>query len=858
MNKEHNESPNPKQSLLLIEDNPGDVGLFKAAISKTKLNDQYALECVESLQGAEEKLAQRNYALIICDLTLPDCEGLGNLEAFDKVQTWAPQSPILILSGSWHEAWAMEALQKGAQDYLDKNALTDPQQLWRSIYFAIERHAVDQKLTDKAEMLRSTNDNLQTMNHAYKIAQKQAETANQSKSTFLANMSHELRTPLNSLLILAQLMARNEEGNLTPQQVTFAKTIHKSGKDLLNIINDILDISNIETGKIEVNYEVLNLPELLEEFTPQFEILFHEKGLRWEVILKEDAHITFKSDIHKLTQILKNFISNALKFTSQGKVTLQIERCSPGTYFHNAKLQPETTLAFKVIDTGIGIPVEKQNTIFKPFQQIDASTSRQYGGTGLGLALCNELSQLLGGEILLESSPSTGSTFTLYLPLIEEGKTTAPSTVKSEINKLSNWLKEKPAKKSITNEQSERSPENTLLILSSNAVLCNALTTLAQNQNYSCIQCVSTEEGLEQAIEQTPSAIFLDLEIDKIQGPILLRQFKEERLTQNIPVYVLSDNEETRAQCVKDGAFGFIPKPLDTYEFSFLLFRHRSFKTGIRHRVLVIDGDPIATKALSTLIKTKTTMDSACTDSGAKAHKMLLEESFDCLILDLEFSDMKAITFLEEIAQDPAITVPPTVIYTFKDLSSDCRKILHKHAIAIFTKGIDSNQKLIHRITKSLTRTCNQKKNTEVESPKGFTVQSAHEDILSGKKLLVVDDDSRNTFALSMLLGKKGLKITIAENGQEALDKLTEENDFDLVLMDIMMPIMDGYQAIEEIRKQEHFKSLPIIALTAKTTPEERQRCLDLGANSFISRPLNLPKLLAKLEEALKGQAVKA
>lgn len=656
------------------------------------------------------------------------------------------------------------------------------------------------------------------------------ERASKYKTEFLANMSHELRTPLNSLLILSKSLSDNDEGNLTSEQVESSIIINKSGQDLLSLINDILDLSKVEAGKLQLHIVDFSIRSLAGNLTKQFQPLAKQKGIELRSDLSECNLQSLRSDPLRLEQILKNFISNALKFTQMGHITLKVHEASPTVHFKDPRLNPENCIGFSVIDSGIGISKENQELIFQAFHQGDGSINRKYGGTGLGLSISKELSKLLKGEIHLESETNLGSTFTLYLP-VEHHTDLIPEEIVIEEAPQDILPKIKDDRDSINSD------EKTLLIIEDDPNFAKILMNCARKRSYKCLYAQDGKAGVELAQEFKPNGITLDLNLPDMEGMKILESLKENPATHPIPIHVISVDEDENTS-FKKGAIGHLIKPvkMEDLERMFTCIEHTCKK--VIKNVLVVEDSKDEQKAIQNLIKDdKISITTA--ETGEQAFHLIQENSYDCVILDVELPDLKGIDILKKLNQTPSQVIPPLIIYTSREMSKEEFQELHEYTSSFIVKGVCSQDRLLDELFLFLHKI--KPMQTQI---KDFKEAAEALCTLEDKKILIVDDDMRNTYALSGALRKKGMKIALADNGQMALEKIAAEPDIDLVLMDIMMPIMDGYEATRRIRLNPNLTHLPIIALTAKILPEDRNRALELGANDFLTKPVDLDKLL--------------
>jgi len=713
-----------------------------------------------------------------------------------------------------------------------------------------ELEQTNSQLEEQTRALEMQKDLLDQRNDALTEAQEslvekasELEKSSRYKSEFLANMSHELRTPLNSSLILAKLLADNKEENLTKQQIEFALQISASGNDLLTLINDILDLSKVESGKLDITPEEIKIPKFLTHLEQTFIPVAKEKNLRLTFSSPSDTPEFIFSDRFRLEQVLKNLLSNALKFTNEGGVSLSVS--AAGEW-----------IRFDVKDTGIGILPEQYEVIFEAFRQADGTTNRKYGGTGLGLSISKDLARLLGGKIEVESESGIGSTFSLILPKQYESSNVELSPAKAVMSKSKTERtreidEARPIKTTapkaprpqaaIQDDRDDIQPnDKTLLIVEDDPQFEKILFDLAHEQGFKCFVAAGAEEGIELAIDHVPQAILLDMKLPDHNGLFVLDQLKQNPKTRHIPVHVVSGYDFSR-QALQMGAIGFMLKPAKRDKLIEALNRlENKMSQEIRH-VLIVEDDRIQREAIQLLIedsRIKTTV----VESGTAALRELAEHSFDCMILDLHLPDMSGFELLDRMGESEAHSYPPVIVYTGRDLSREEAERLSKRSQSVIVKGARSPERLLDEVTLFLHRVESQLPKKQRLIIENLRNREKH---FESKSIMIVDDDMRNVFALTAALEQKGAKIIVAKNGEEALKKLGEDGGVDVVLMDIMMPIMNGYEAMREIRKLAHFKNLPIIALTAKAMKDDRELCLASGANDYLSKPVDLEKLLS-------------
>jgi HAMP domain-containing protein/CheY-like chemotaxis protein/signal transduction histidine kinase len=723
-----------------------------------------------------------------------------------------------------------------------------------------ELQQTNEQLEQKAQQLAERNVEVERKNQEIEQARRELEEkaaelalTSKYKSEFLANMSHELRTPLNSILILGQQLADNPDGNLSLKQTEFARTIHGAGTDLLNLISDILDLSKIESGTVTVEAEEIFFSNMLDAVGRPFRHEADTRQLSFKVDLDPALGRSLITDSKRLQQVLKNLLSNAFKFTDRGGVQLKVSSAPVGwTSSHPILSQAQSVVAFEVADTGIGIPAEKQKIIFEAFQQADASTSRKYGGTGLGLAISRELSNLLGGEIHLRSVPGVGSTFTLYLPITYAGPSTAVRPAKTssapqlQPPALQITLPERPVEQ-IPDDRHEIQPgDSILLIVEDDPHYCRVLVDLARDRGFKVLVAMRGADALELAKQYQPSAVSLDVFLPDMLGWSVLSQLKQNPLTRHIPVQIITLDED-RHHGLARGAFSFVTKPTTTEGVEAALRRIKEYSEPRRKRLLVVEDNLAEQMSISELLGYDD-VEIETAGTGRAALDALRRQPADCVVLDLRLPDMSGFEVLEELGADQELSEVPVVVFTGRELSAEEDARLHTMARSIVVKGVESPERLLDETALFLHRVV-----TELPLEKQRMLErltSSDEDLVD-RTVLLVDDDARNIFALSSVLERRGMRVLTATTGNEAIKLIESKNDIAIVLMDIMMPEMDGYQTMEQIRKNANFRRLPIIALTAKAMKGDREKCLDAGASDYLAKPVNTEQLLSALRSWL-------
>jgi CheY-like chemotaxis protein/signal transduction histidine kinase len=717
-----------------------------------------------------------------------------------------------------------------------------------------ELQQTNEQLEQKAQQLAERNVEVERKNQEIEQARRALEEkatelalTSKYKSEFLANMSHELRTPLNSILILGQQLTDNPDGNLTGKQVEFARTIHGAGTDLLNLISDILDLSKIESGTVTVDAEEILTANLLETVGRPFRHEAENRNLSFKIDVDPNLARSIVTDSKRLQQVLKNLLSNAFKFTGEGEVRLKVAGVLGGWGTDHPVLNSApAVIAFEVSDTGIGIPLEKQKLIFEAFQQADAGTSRKYGGTGLGLAISRELASLLGGEIHLRSAPGKGSSFTLYLPLKYSGPTLAPRATPS-LPQYNQPPALQPAAtaperviEQLPDDRLNLEPgDSILLIVEDDPHYARVLVDLAREKGFKVLVAARGAEALELAKQYQPRAVSLDVFLPDMLGWTVLSQLKHNPLTRHIPVQIITLDED-RQHALARGAFSFVNKPTTTEGVSAALTQIKEYARPRRKRLLIVEDNEAEQLSIRELLH-HDDIEIVTTGTGAGALSTLREAPCDCVVLDLRLPDMSGFEVLDQIRHDEALSNIPVVVFTGRELSAEEDAELHTMARSIVVKGVESPERLLDETALFLHRVITE---LPVEKQRMLEKLNSSDEDLIGKTALLVDDDARNIFALSSVLERRGMKVLTATTGREAVTLVGSNPEIAIVLMDIMMPQMDGYQTIGVIRENPAFLRLPIIALTAKAMKGDREKCLEAGASDYLAKPVNTDQLL--------------
>ncbi|HEX7843603.1 MAG TPA: response regulator, partial [Kofleriaceae bacterium] len=707
----------------------------------------------------------------------------------------------------------------------------------------------NEELEEQAVQLSAQKAEVERKNKEVELARQElAERAEQLaltskyKSQFLANMSHELRTPLNSLLILSRQLADNNEGNLTEKQIRYADTIRQAGTDLMTLINEILDLAKIESGTMAVEVSQVRFGNLRDYVDQTFRQVAEEKGLALTIELDPDLPSSMDTDDMRLRQVLRNLLSNAMKFTERGRVKLRIYRAAPDV------------IGFAVSDTGIGIPRDKQQLIFEAFQQADGSTSRKYGGTGLGLAISREIAGLLGGDLRDESTAGAGSTFTLLLPTVYEAKVpgprrpaaadvVAPPVLDDEILPSAKNLSGSQLARSVPDDYDSLEPgDRVLLVIEDDLTFAATLLEMSRQSGFKGVVATTGTQALEFARAVKPDAITLDLRLPDIDGWVLLDRLKHDPTTRHIPVHVISGLDEER-RSLSYGALGFLHKPVTREGLQAGLSGIHDFVEKQVKSLLVVEDDPVQSQAITELIGDGDVSTTAVA-SGETALESLRDGSYDCVVMDLRLPGMSGFELIERIKADPRHRRLPVIVYTGRELTDDDKQRLHGLAQTVIIKDVTTLERLLDETALFLHRV---EAHLPERKQRVLRRLAKSDPQLADRTVLVVDDDLRNIFALTSLLEGHKMHVQYAENGRRALSKLEDSSEIDVVLMDLMMPEMDGYEALRKIRERPQWKDLPVIALTAKAMQGDREKCLEAGASDYITKPVDADQLLSLL-----------
>jgi len=700
-----------------------------------------------------------------------------------------------------------------------------------------------QALADQRDALDRNNEELNQAQVELQARADELQRSSKYKSEFLANMSHELRTPLNSSLILAKLLAENPTENLTAEQVKFAESIYSAGNDLLNLINDILDISKVEAGKLEVRPENSSVSRLVDGLRGLFQPLAAEKRLQFTVEMQPGAPTMLYTDRQRLEQILKNLLSNAIKFTESGTVSMIVSR------------QPGAGIAFTVRDSGIGIAEEHQQSIFEAFRQADGTTNRRYGGTGLGLSISRDLAALLGGSISVTSAPGQGSIFTLVLPeqYVEQSSEPQGANIAAVVSTpvMPAPVIARPVVEPVVmrdeaipvfDDDRDKAPfdKRCILVIEDEVRFAQILFDLAHELGYYCLVAHAADDGFNLAARFTPDAILLDMRLPDHSGLTVLQRLKELAPTRHIPVHVISVEDRQEA-ALHMGAIGYAVKPTTREELKDVFAKLEAKLTQKVKRILLVEDDALQRDSIARLIGDDD-IEITAVGFAQEALDLLRDNIYDCMIIDLKLPDMLGDELLKRMSTEEICSFPPVIVYTGRNMTRDEEAELMKYSRSIIIKGARSPERLLDEVTLFLHKVESQLSN---ERQKMLKTARSRDKVFEARKILVVDDDVRNIFALTSALEHKGAVVEIARNGLEAIAKLNEVEDIDLVLMDVMMPEMDGYEATIEIRKDPRWRKLPIIAVTAKAMKDDQERCLQAGSNDYLAKPIDLDRLFS-------------
>ncbi len=710
----------------------------------------------------------------------------------------------------------------------------------------VELEQSNVRLEEQTQLLLSQRDELAKATIETEAKARELESASRYKSDFLANMSHELRTPLNSSLILAKLLAENSQGNLTADQVVSAETIHSAGKDLLHLINDILDLSKIEAGKMTIRPEQVWLNDVVSELDKAMRPLATQKGLTLQTNIAEDVPKHIVTDQQRLEQILKNLLSNAIKFTDTGVVALRVA------------MHSSDRIAIAVSDTGIGISADDQPAVFEAFRQLDSAANRKFSGTGLGLSITTELARILGGEIRLESELHEGSTFTLLLPTSHVPVADAPLDTANRMAPLPSSPmqpqrdipdRSEHAPRARTrladDRETLRGDARIILIVEDDESFASILSNIARDLEFQYVIATTAHEALSLAAQFLPQAILLDVGLPDETGLVVLDRLKQDARTRHIPVHVISANDFSETALAL-GAVGYAVKPVTREMLQETLQNLQIQLNQKTRRVLIVEDDEVQLDSLKKLLGSRE-VETVGAQSVAECLEHLRKTTFDCMVLDLTLPDSSGYSLLETLSENDEYSFPPVIIYTGRELTMEQEQSLRRYSKSIIIKGAKSPERLLDEVTLFLHQVVDE---LPQEQQNMIKKARSRESVLENRRILVVEDDVRNIFALTSILEPRGAVIQIARNGKEALVALDEsltsrDKQIDLVLMDVMMPEMDGLTATRELRQRSEFRNIPVVMLTAKAMKDDQLECIAAGANDYMAKPLDVDKLLS-------------
>lgn len=696
-----------------------------------------------------------------------------------------------------------------------------------------ELRTINAELEEKASLLEEKNQAIEEARQAINLKVEELETTGKYKSEFLANMSHELRTPLNSILVLARILKDNKPANLSEDQIKYASVIFNAGNDLLTLINDILDLSKIESGKLDMHNEVVNISEILSDMESLFSEVAANKNIAYTTSVDDNVNFSVFTDKLRVEQVLKNLLSNAFKFTPEkGSIAINVTK---------GKGQ---TVDFCIKDTGIGIAPDKQKIIFQAFQQADGSTSRKYGGTGLGLSISRELASLLGGSISLTSIPGQGSEFILTLPI--EARPVIDKNSNDIIPTAETFKPTSDFLKPVQRPTGKENRDPLVVIVEDDKNFADILQDYARDHGYKSIVVNEGSNAVDVIKENMPDAVILDIILPGKDGWQILKELKQIKEIANIPVHLMSAGDAAESKVKKEGAISFLKKPIDTNTLD-KLFGDIMVQSGVKFKQILLVEDHLAqSQALKEMMQANgITVDQAF--DGESAFQMLQDNEYECVILDLNLPDISGLDLLDKIKAIDKFEALPIIINTAMELDKASVSRLMRYANAMVVKTNKSSDRLIDEVNLFLNK-ISRTSNHHSRSNSNKQVMTTGKDIIKGKKVLIVDDDMRNIFALSSALQSYDMVVEVAGDGEEALIKLEDINDIDIVLMDIMMPKMDGYEATRQIRKKNKWARLPVIALTAKAMMDDREKCIEAGANDYITKPVDMDRLIALMQ----------
>ncbi|WP_050409436.1 response regulator [Massilia sp. NR 4-1] len=679
-------------------------------------------------------------------------------------------------------------------------------------------------LERQREQIRAKNADLEEASRELAARAEQLQKVSAYKTEFMANMSHELRTPLNSMLILASMLKENKSGNLEARQLEYITTIHHAGKDLLDLINDILDLSKVEAGAVEFEYSAVSPQQLCESMLALFQAPATQKALALTATVAPEVPSALHLDSQRVQQILKNLLSNAIKFTSKGGVGLKIRRARA-----DENPLPGPALAFDVSDTGIGVAADKHALIFEAFKQADGSISRSYGGTGLGLSISLQTARKMDGELLLRSEEGKGSTFTLFLPLAQAADAPRSAPPADILPPL-------------PDDRGHLAPgQHSILIVEDDRAFAGVLMDLVHQRGYSALVAHDGESACALASQHLPGGVLLDVKLARSDGWEVMRRLKSEQRTRRIPVHFISGVEQAQ-QALRMGAIGYMSKPVTREQLDQVFDTLETAMSGPARSLLLVEDNATEASSLAALLSGRGA-EVAQAASGAEALQRLGGETFDCVVLDLGLPDMAGGELLSRLRADARWRSLPVIIHSGQELSREQQRELNCIADSVIIKGARSPERLLSEVSLFLHAVEQRREGAAADEDRRLPDKAA----LGGKTVLIVDDDMRNLFSLTGLLSEQGMLVLEAENGREGLDCLEQHEEVAVVLMDIMMPQMDGYEAMRAIRADARWQALPVIAMTAKAMPDDYQKCLEAGASDYLAKPLDVEQLLSLL-----------
>lgn len=842
----------------------GQAALEKQSILITHVPDDYM--AITSGLGGKQPGNILVVPLVFNDAALGIME-LGTFETFSQDQRTFLEDSAERIAIALDSATAQQRLQITLEKSQHQSEeLQTQQEELRTVNEELEEQTKaleisEQNLRVQQEELEVSNEELMEKNESLEFQKRENEKtrreielkaeelaiAGKYKSEFLANMSHELRTPLNSMMLLSNILEENREKNLTKDQLESVHIIYQSGNDLLSLINEILDLAKIESGRMDILPEELLIQDVADSITTQFKHMTDDKGLSLSISIHDTAPSIIHTDRKRLEQIIKNLMSNAIKFTEKGQVQVAFCRPAKTVDLSRSGLDPDHAVAIRVADTGIGISATDQKIVFEAFQQAQGGTARQYSGTGLGLSISRELARLLGGEIQLTSEKGKGSVFTIYLPVRSGTRAVESVPIKSvfrtpdtELMGRSQTMQTRlQSSGSIADDRDTIDQDDkTILIIEDDLKFAGLLLKLCHEKGLKCLTTPLGEEGLELAEKHLPKAIILDIKLPGIDGWTVLETIKENPIIRHIPVHIMSADEPT-LDAFKKGAIGYLKKPINKIDLDAAFHKLTDLFSKAVKNLLVVEDNESLRKSIIKLIGNGDVRSEGVA-TGKQAIQALKSTPFDCMILDLGLPDMTGFELLKKLEAQKDLTIPPVIVYTGRELTREEDLQLRKYSESIIIKGVRSEERLLDEASLFLHRMVSQ-----MSEKKRQMITSLHdtEALFKDKTILVVDDDMRNVYALSKLLEEKGMRVLKAENGKKALTILADIPVVDLVLMDIMMPVMDGYETMKQIREQEKFQKLPIIALTAKAMREDKMHCIAAGASDYLTKPVDANRL---------------